>query len=45
MNDLLIFDSGFGYNSVINIFDLTQNKIIDVINPKHGSGLVFIPQM
>jgi hypothetical protein len=45
MNDLLIFDNGFGYNSVINIFDLTQNKIIDVINPKHGSGLVFIPQM
>lgn len=45
MNDLLIFDDGFGYNSIINIFDLTQNKIIDVIDPKHGCGLVFIPQM
>ena len=45
MNDLLIFDDGFGYNSVINIFDLTQNKIIDVIDPKHGCGLVFIPQL
>jgi len=45
MNDLLIFDDGFGYNSVINIFNLTQNKIIDVIDPKHGCGLVFIPQM
>ena len=44
INDLLIFDDGFEYNSVINIFDLNQNKIIDVINPKHGCGLVYIPE-
>ncbi len=45
LNDLLIFDDGFGNNSVINIFDLKQKKIIDAIKPKTGCGLVVIPQL
>jgi len=45
LDDLLIFDDGFGNSSVINIYDLNQKNIIDVINPKQGCGLVFIPQL
>jgi hypothetical protein len=45
LGDLLIFDDGFGNNSVINIFDLNQKKIINVIKPKKGCALVFIPQL
>lgn len=45
LNDLLIFDDGFGKNSVINIFDLKQKKIIDVIKPTKGCGLVYIPKI
>lgn len=43
LGDLLIFDDGFGNNSIINIFDLNQKKIINAITPKKGCGLVFIP--
>jgi hypothetical protein len=45
LNDLLIFDDGFNNNSVINIFDLKQKKIIDVVKPKTGCGLVIFPQL
>ena len=45
MNDLLIFDDGFESNSVINIFNLNQKKIIDVIKPRSGCGLVVFPQL
>ena len=45
LNDLLIFDDGFGNNSVINIFDIKEKKIIDVIKPRDGCGLVYIPQL
>jgi hypothetical protein len=41
--DLLIFDDGFDKNSVINIYDLTQQKIVNVVKPKEGCGLVYIP--
>lgn len=43
LGDLLIFDDGFGNNSLISIFDLNQKKIINAITPKKGCGLVFIP--
>jgi len=45
LNDLLIFDDGFAINSVINIFDLKEKKIVDIVNTKRGCGLVVIPQM
>ena len=45
LNDLLIFDDGFGINSVINIFDLKEKKIIDIVKTKEGCGLIVIPQM
>jgi hypothetical protein len=44
-NYLLIFDDGFGNNSVINIYNITEKKIVDVIKPKRGCGLVLIPQL
>ena len=43
LNDLLIFDDGFDNNSTINIYDLKQKKVIDVINPRGGCGLVILP--
>jgi hypothetical protein len=43
--DLLIFDDGFDKNSVINIYDLAQQKIVNVVKPKEGCGLVFIPHL
>jgi len=43
LDDLLIFDDGFGKNSIINIYDLQQRKIIDVIKPREGCGLVTLP--
>jgi hypothetical protein len=45
LNDLLIFDDGFNNNSVINIFGLNQKKIIDVVKPNTGCGLVVFPQL
>ena len=45
LGDLLIFDDGFANNSVINIFDIKEKKIIDVIKPRDGCGLVFIPKI
>ena len=45
LNDLLIFDDGFGINSVIKIFDLKEKKIVDVVNTNRGCGLVVIPQI
>jgi hypothetical protein len=44
-NDLLIFDDGFENSSMINIYDLKQKKIIDVIKPRGGCGLVNIPML
>ena len=43
LNDLLIFDDGFDNNSIINIYDLNQQKIVDVIKPREGCGLVTLP--
>ena len=43
--DLLIFDDGFDKNSIINIYNLTQRKIVNVVKPKEGCGLVFIPHL
>ena len=45
LDDLLIFDNGFANNSVINIYDIKEKKIIDVIKPRDGCGLVYIPQL
>ena len=45
LGDLLIFDDGFANNSVINIFDIKEKKIIDAIKPRDGCGLVYIPQL
>ncbi len=45
LDDLLIFDDGFANNSVINIFDIKEKKIIDVIKPRDGCGLVFMPKI
>ena len=45
LNDLLIFDDSFNNNAVINIFDLKQAKVIDVIKPKSGCGLVTLPML
>jgi hypothetical protein len=43
LNDLLIFDDGFNSNAVINIYDLKQGKVVDVIKPRQGSGLLTLP--
>ncbi len=43
MNELLIFDTGFGSNSQINIYDVKQRKVIDVIKPREGCGLITLP--
>ena len=45
LGDLLIFDDGFANNSVINIFDIKEKKIIDFIKPRDGCGLVFMPKI
>lgn len=45
LNDLLIFDDGFNNNAVINIYDLKQAKVIDVIKPRAGCGLVTLPML
>jgi hypothetical protein len=45
LDDLLIFDDGFNNNSVINIFELNQKKIIDIVKLKTGCGLVVFPQL
>ncbi len=45
LNELLIFDDGFNNNSIITIYDLNQQKVIDVIKPREGCGLFFIPQL
>jgi len=43
--DLLVFDNGFGKDSRINIYHLTQKEIADIIKPKEGCGLVSIPMI
>ena len=43
--DLLIFDDGFGKNSRINIYNLSQHEIIDSVITKEGCGLVFLPKL
>ena len=43
--DLLIFDDGFGKNSLINIYNLQELKIVDKVQTKEGCGLVFIPYL
>ena len=45
LNDLLIFDDGFDNNSIINIYDLKQQKVVDVIKPREGCGLVTMPML
>jgi hypothetical protein len=45
LNDLLIFDDGFDTKSIINIYDLNQQKIVDVIKPREGCGLVTVPML
>lgn len=45
MNELLIFDDGISTNSKINIYDLSQKKIVDVIKPREGCGLVNLPML
>lgn len=45
LNDLLIFDDGFDNNSRINIYDLKQQKVVDVIKPREGCGLVTVPML
>ena len=44
-DDLLFFDSGFGDNSVITVFNITGNKIIDEIKLEGGCGIKFIPEI
>ncbi len=43
LNDLLIFDDGFDNNSGINIYDLKLQKIVDVVKPREGCGLIAMP--
>jgi len=43
LNDLLIFDDGFDNDSIINIYDLKQQKVVDVIKPREGCGFVTVP--
>jgi hypothetical protein len=45
LNDLLVFDDGFDTKSIINIYDLNQQKIVDVIKPREGCGLVTVPML
>lgn len=45
LNDLLIFDDGFDNNSIINIYDLKQQKVVSVIKPREGCGLVTMPML
>jgi hypothetical protein len=45
LNDLLIYDDGFDNNSIINIYDLKQQKVVDVIKPREGCGLVMLPTL
>jgi hypothetical protein len=44
-NDLLIFDNGFGNNSVINIYNFNKQAVVDSIRTKEGCGLVAMPQL
>jgi hypothetical protein len=44
-NDLLIFDNGFDKNSIIYIYNLSQQAIVDSIRTKEGCGLVVMPQL
>jgi hypothetical protein len=43
LNNILIFDDGFDNNSIINIYDLKRQKVVDVIKPREGCGLVTVP--
>jgi hypothetical protein len=45
LDDILIFDDGFDNNSIINIYDLNQKKIVGVIKPREGCGLVTVPML
>ncbi|MBE0570864.1 MAG: hypothetical protein IH618_04900 [Ignavibacteriaceae bacterium] len=45
LSNLLIFDDGFDNNSRINIYDLNQKKVVDVIKPREGCGLVMLPSI
>lgn len=45
LNDLLIFDNGFNNNSIINIYNLKLRKIVDVVKPRGGCGLVNLPML
>jgi len=45
LDDILIFDDGFDNNSIINIYDLNQKKIVGVIQPREGCGLVTVPML
>ncbi|GAB4289328.1 MAG: hypothetical protein Kow0098_07250 [Ignavibacteriaceae bacterium] len=42
---MLVFDDGFGVNSVIRIFDLTKRIVSDEIRIKGGCGLKNIPKL
>lgn len=44
ISDFLIFDNGFGRNSVIYIYDFKKDKIIKQIKLKGGCGLNGIPE-
>ncbi len=43
LGNLLIFDDSLGKNSVINIYDIKEKRIVDVIKPKEGCWLVNLP--
>lgn len=45
MDDMLIFDDGFGKSSIINVYSLSQQQIVDLIKPKAGCGLVNLPML
>jgi len=41
---LIVFDDGFGRNSIINIYNFVKNKLVTQIRTKSECGLVYIPK-
>lgn len=45
LNNTLVFDDGFDFSAVINIYDLKQKQIVDVIKTSVGCGLQVMPAL
>lgn len=43
-NNLLVFDDGLNYRSIINIYNYKQNELFETVRVRGGCGLVNIPR-